>query len=230
MQHPLTPFECIATPGTRILVDTPARMWHHKLGTTTGLSQMERGLDRSFGLLISTVLPGLVVLLGASTHSTSVEHWLFGSPASGVAFGGVIYATAISVFVGMVIGAIRWVLIDTVHHLTGLRRPTLNDAWLQANLSAFDRLVEDHFRYYQFYANTAIALPIAYALAYYGDADPLIQHRLSISIVLVLELVLIAGSRDALRRYYVRTSTLLNSRSEHQHDERKSPQTGESQD
>ncbi len=130
--------------------------------------------------------------------------------------GGVLYVTAASIVVGMILNTLRWVLLDSLHHATGITRPAWNDALLSDHLPAFERLVEDHFRYYQFYGNTAFAAAagfIAWRLSPAGALAPTLWPELGL---LILELTLVAASRDALRRYYGRTSRLLaHSREDH---------------
>lgn len=167
---------------------------------------------RGFGLLIAYVLPGFTVLLGLATVFDPVRVWLLGADSAQLTVGGVLYITAASVTIGMILNAIRWAVFDTLHHATGVTKPSWDDARLADRLPAFERLVEDHFRYYQFYANTALASLIAFAAwrssAFYPPAlSPWAEMGLA-----VLEFTLVAASRDALKRYYRRTSALLVSR------------------
>ena len=73
---------------------------------------------------------------------------------------------------------------------------------------AFNYLVESHYRYYQFVANTLVAVVCAYSVnrwmgtsSHFGIASDLG--------VIVLCVALFAGARDALLKYYARTGRLL---------------------
>jgi hypothetical protein len=106
----------------------------------------------------------------------------------------------------MRVNAVRWALIDTLHHETGLKRPVLNFSRLQANLEAFQLAVEHNYRYYQFHASTTLAA------AFYCAADQWARGTwppaMLVAFVL-LEAVLIVTSRDNLQRFYARTEQIL---------------------
>lgn len=192
----------------RFSVDECRRLCHRWWATlTTTYSSVQNTSLRGFGLLIAYVLPGFTVLLGLATLSETLRLWLVGPESSTLAVGGVLYVTAASILVGMVLNALRWVILDMLHHATGLVRPAWNDALLTDRLSAFERLVEDHYRHYQFYGNTAIAAVFAFAAWAASDAPwPSPWPELAL---VALEFTLVAASRDALRRYYRRTGALL---------------------
>jgi hypothetical protein len=121
----------------------------------------------------------------------------------------------------MTASVIRWAVLDTAHHFTGLVRPTLDESRLTERLDAFDYLVEQHYRYYQFYGNSLVALTAAYAM---WRCSP---HAASAglgwveALLLTLTVVFAAGSRDALRKYYNGGTLLLGTmRKESESDER----------
>ncbi|KAA3605829.1 MAG: hypothetical protein DWQ01_18670 [Planctomycetota bacterium] len=165
--------------------------------------------SKNFGILIAYVLPGFIALWGLATKFGAVNTWLTGTNNAGLAVGGVLYVTAASITIGMVINAVRWLIIDPALLLSGLTRPDWNAVQLQGRLSAFERLVEDHFRYFQFYANTALGSLVAF-LAWrsspFHESAPGLWPEVGI---VALEFVLLLASRDALSRYYRRTQDLL---------------------
>jgi hypothetical protein len=61
--------------------------------------------------------------------------------------------TLASIAVGLTLSTVRWLLLDSIHHRTGLLPPPRNFARLGGKETAFARLEEDHYRYYQFYGN-----------------------------------------------------------------------------
>ena len=181
---------------------------------------------RNFGLLIAYVLPGFVVLWGLGYLSPTVASWLSGAGAAGPSVGGFLYVFLASVALGMTASAGRWAALDSLHHATGLRAPYFDFSGIQEKLEGFERLVSDHYQYYQFYGNTLIAMLVSYPLwRLQGHAGSVLTDL----VFLCLALLFFAGSRDALRIFYRRASQLLGE-SESSNDERirrKAPQREE---
>jgi hypothetical protein len=158
----------------------------------------------NFGLLIAYVLPGFMLLWGVGEVSPGVRAWLGAPVEDAPTIGGFLYATLASVAAGMTVSTIRWLVVDGIHHLTGLRRPRWNFAALRQNVAAFDVMVENHYRYYQFNANMLVALPIAAMLRW--------SQRFAwpdLLLLAALEAIFFIGSRDTLRKYYAQGSAVL---------------------
>ena len=68
------------------------------------------------------------------------------------------YAVLAATTIGMIVSCFRWLIIDHLHRWTGVIPPVWDDTRLEERLPAFDYLVESHYRYYQFVANTVVAL------------------------------------------------------------------------
>lgn len=161
---------------------------------------------RNFGLAIAYCIPGFVALVGIAQVCEPVRTWLLGGGPAGPTLSGVIYVGAGSLTLGMTVSALRWAVIDQCHHRTGVRPPRLDFEKLPGRLEAFYALVENHYRYYQFYANMAVATAFAVIAMYWGGKALPAWAAFGL---LVVELVFLAGSRDALRKYYERSSLLL---------------------
>lgn len=175
---------------------------------------------RNFGLLVAYVLPGFVVLWGLSVALDPVSAWLTGAGPHGPSVGGVLYVVLASVGLGMTVSLVRWLVVDTFHHCTGVPRPPWDDAKLVDRLPAYTLLIEIHYRYYQFYANTFIAAWFAYAVWSATDRPPF-PGWAEVG-MFHFSVVFLAGSRDALRKYYQRTAQLLGTvESEVSDDERR---------
>ncbi|QDT91473.1 hypothetical protein [Gimesia algae] len=163
----------------------------------------------NFGFLIAYLVPGFTTLWGISFFSTTVQTWIGILPSESPTVGGFLYITIGSVAVGLTVSTIRWIVIDTIHHWTGISDPGWNFSKLQKNINAFDRLIEIHYHYYQFYANSIIAMIIVYSarrisLGLWSAPMGWIEALLGIFL-----LIFFAGSRDTLRKYYNRTTQLL---------------------
>ncbi|MEM7621750.1 MAG: hypothetical protein AAF235_00935 [Planctomycetota bacterium] len=166
--------------------------------------------NRNFGLLVAYAVPGFIMLWGLSLLDPTIALWLEGPNAEGPGFAGVFYVTIASVSLGMTASLFRWIIIDTLHHATGLERPSWSDARLHERLPAYVWLIENYYRYYQFYGNTAVALVFGYGCWRFTDHP---GEPVSVWIDLALAVMVtafIAGSRSALSRYYRRAGELLN--------------------
>lgn len=163
---------------------------------------------RQFGLLIAYLLPGFVGLAGVAPLAPAVATWL---QADTVATAGVspsVYTLVGATTLGLVLSCFRWLLVDSMLHRMGIRRPVWKDQRLVERLEAFDYLVENHYRYYQFYANTLIAIVWSYSIHRSMKSSPLLGPGTDLGAI-ILCAVLFAGARDALAKYYERTSRLI---------------------
>ncbi len=156
----------------------------------------------NFGLLIVYVIPGFTALGGLPSPATTLSAKALIGTGGEASLAGFLYVTVEAITAGLIVSAVRWLMIDTLHHRTGLRRPLLDFASLDRNVSAFEFLVQSHYWFYQFYANMVVALVWAYFMA--GDprdARGWVYGPLAILFFL--------ASRDALRKYYERAGDLL---------------------
>jgi hypothetical protein len=184
----------------------------------------------NFGYLIAYVLPGLVIVAKVGQYSETVRIWLGGTPAQSPTVGGFLYVTFASVGAGMIVSALRWLVLDSIHHHTGVPKPNWDFSRLPGALTAFEGAVENHYRYAQFFGNTLVALVIATigGLPFVDTVpvDPIVARGMTIS----LAALLFVASRDALRKYYDRTNAFLESdqpRREQIHDQRVASETEE---
>lgn len=164
---------------------------------------------RNFGLVIAYLLPGFIVVVAVSGVVPTLQPWLATAPDGQPTVGGFLYVTLASLAAGMLVSSIRWLLIDTLHHRTGIKRPRWDFSRLQSNLAAYSLLVEFHYRYYQFNANTFIAVVSAYLVRLAGDCRWCGGAGWTDLGFVIIEVVLFATSRDTLRKYYARVSQVL---------------------
>ena len=115
---------------------------------------------RNFGYLIAFVLPGTLMLLAIAVGSPEAKAWLMAiaTPPEGGTVGGFLYLTLAAIGAGLTASTIRWAAMDPVHHATGVKRPVWDDSQLQAKLGAFNAVVENHYRFAQFYGNSLVGL------------------------------------------------------------------------
>jgi hypothetical protein len=79
---------------------------------------------------------------------------------------------------------------------------------LASALGAFDYVVQNHFRYYEFCGNTLVAVLWAYGLNRWMGTLPFLGAGTDLG-MLIVSAVLFTASRDALAKYYTRTGRLL---------------------
>lgn len=163
--------------------------------------------SENFGLLIAYVLPGFILLWGIAPYSTTISGWLGQTTSDAPTVGGFLYVTLASVGLGQLVSTLRWLLIDSLHHRTGIHKPNWSFSQLRSKdtVAGFDRFVEDHYRYYQFHANGLIAVTLAAVLQWTA-----IGFRFSDLVLLTLcDALLFLGSRDTLTKYYRRVESVL---------------------
>src|ERR1043165_6911240 len=113
--------------------------------------------NRQFGLMVAYLLPGFIGLGGIALLVPTVAQWL--QPTTGQSGWDIappVYAVLAAVSVGMILSCFRWLVIDRIHAWTGVTGPAWDIERLEERITAFDYLVEHHYRYYQCYANTLL--------------------------------------------------------------------------
>ena len=79
---------------------------------------------------------------------------------------------------------------------------------MQQHFDAYDRLERNHYVYYQAYGNMVIALTVVWVS--WRISTGLLQMVSFVDLAFVfLTVIFFAGSRDTIRKYYVRVSNLL---------------------
>ena len=167
--------------------------------------------NKNFGLVIAYLLPGYILLWGLGDMVSVMDlHGPFqagaeglNNPSSPLTIGSFLNDTLMSLAAGMTLNTVRWAVIDTIHHHTGLKRPVWDESKLQANLQAFEMLVEHNYRFYQFHSSTFVGLFVIFAVRRPGPW----QFDLALIIILIS---FFGASRDALSRYYRRAVLLLD--------------------
>jgi hypothetical protein len=155
-----------------------------------------------FGLLIVCVIPGFTALHGLPAPSAALAPPSLSGCGADATIAGFLFGSVEAITAGLIVSAVRWLVIDTLHHATGLRRPDLDFASFGANVPALEFLVRNHYWYYQFYANMVVAF------AYAGATLPQVRGTSAWAYAMLAILFLLA-SRDALRKFYDRAARLL---------------------
>lgn len=164
--------------------------------------------SQNFGLLMAFILPGFTVVWGVSHVSADVALWLGTTPTEAPTVGGFLYVTIASVAAGLTVSTIRWAIIDPIHHLFGIKQPAWNFSQLATKVTAFTTLIEIHYRFYQWYSNMLIAMPIAFVLRW----SKIGFNWTEMVIVVLVEALFFAASRDTISKYYLRVDAILSDR------------------
>lgn len=157
--------------------------------------------DTTFGIFIAYLLPGLTALYGIPFGMNGQAWWALAT-GSDLNLPQLALLVITALVVGLTVSTVRWLVIDTVHHRTGVRPAVWDFARLGENVTAFEFLIQIHYRYYKFYANMVVALAWAYATGGYA-------HGWRGLVYLALVVLFFLGSRDSLHRYYDRVGRLL---------------------
>jgi hypothetical protein len=169
---------------------------------------MNTSSTNQFGLMVAYLLPGFIALAGVAPFAPVVAAWLQPLNQSEASLAAPVYAVLAATTIGMVVSCFRWLIIDHIHHWSGVKPPAWDDSRLEKRIGAFNYLVENHYRYYQFYANILIAVAIAYLINRVMGTSSLFGMGTDLGF-LVVSATLFAGSRDALNKYYRRTTRLI---------------------
>lgn len=160
-----------------------------------------------FGLLIAYVLPGFAALHGLAFCMPEVGQWLGALPDNAPTLSGFLYGTVASVAAGLTVQSVRWLVIDSLHHWTGIRPKHWDFSLFQEKLAAYDKLTENHYRFHQFYGGSLVALTWLLAARHLA-AMSLHSDRVDVGILLLVVLFWL-GSRDSLAKYYRRVDAVL---------------------
>jgi hypothetical protein len=170
---------------------------------------MRHATSTNFGLLIAYLLPGFTSLVGIAQLSGTARAWLGSSQNDAPTVGGFLYVTLASVAAGLTASTVRWLAIDAIHHWTGVRKPVWDFAKLQSHANAYGILEENHYRYYQFYANMLVSLAVVMICRWIAQPNWQVAPDRLDSIFVLLMAAFFAGSRDTLQKYYRRVDDLL---------------------
>lgn len=163
---------------------------------------------KSFGVLIAFLLPGFIATLGLSLQSPTVATWVQGYGQSQPSVGGMLFATVLSLWNGLIASTVRWLVVDRIHRWTGVRKTSWDYRRLQANIAAYQLLEENHYRFYQFYGNSLCAVIFTFGAWRFSTQSCIGWPELGF---VLISLLLFLGSRDTLQKYFIRVDALLDS-------------------
>jgi hypothetical protein len=165
--------------------------------------------ENNFGVIIAFLLPGFLFLWGLSFSNNDVATWLTNmSSKDAPQIGSFLYTTVASLALGLLIDAIRGAVIDEIfYRFFNLEWPAINSSKLKNKdtLAAFNAAIQNHYRYYQYYANSVVA--VAAAFAAYVIAGKSLSAEIAIPIGALL-LILLYVSYDELKSFNERAKEI----------------------
>jgi hypothetical protein len=161
------------------------------------------GLD--FGAIIAFVAPGFLALLGLSYHVPLVASWLNLAAAVDQGIGVFLFVLLASISLGVLVSGVRALLVDTLYLSIfpakyRVPRPDIDWSKVDADkLAAVISLKDYHYRYYQFYSNTAVSLCLLWFSNYLANKAAW-SRPLLIGLIATL-FALLWSAWDAFSRY-----------------------------
>lgn len=162
----------------------------------------------SMGLLLAYLAPGAVLLFALSFHVDSAGA-LIASLLSdrGSGFGAIFVALFVTLTLGVLLNAVREVLLDNLWFSERLwSKPITQPADVLQVLSGreqiqvYEQILENTYRYYQFYVNTALAL-LVLAVSFLIDPGHVALPWWGGPVLLLLVAVLLMPARKSLDSY-----------------------------
>jgi hypothetical protein len=159
-----------------------------------------------FGVVIAFLAPGFVAFHGASYHAPTARAWMAAAAEKEQSVGVFLFVLLASLSIGLVVSGVRALTIDKLLRLRHLPKrlvvPPLSLDWSKVDekrLSVLLTIRDAHYRHYQFYSNTLVAL-LLWACARACAAGPglLWQHWTLIAAAVV---ALLLSARESLLRY-----------------------------
>jgi hypothetical protein len=190
--------------------------------------------DKNFGPLIAFCLPGFILLLVLSYSFPEVKDWLaISASKDGASIGGFLYATLASLSLGLLLSGIRWATVDQFLErefwIFGEPLPEIAFTELDSKdkFAAFLGVVENHYRYYQYYSNSLVAVELG-GLFYLWKVGKASAIQWTLVLALILISILYAASRDCFRKFRIRGAAVTTRRAGN--DERVETRTRENRE
>lgn len=167
----------------------------------------------SFGYVIAFLLPGLIGLYGLGYWSETMHGLLEPAFSATATVGPSVILLLGALAIGLCISALRCFVFEKAcchkHHFPKDMFAKLCEG---DRLTSFRAVVDEHYRYHQFYGGCFLAVIILY-VGWIWRSHPVLTHAefimLSISFI-TLEVLLFLTAVDAYRKYIERGKTIVS--------------------
>jgi hypothetical protein len=131
----------------------------------------------NFGVLIAFILPGSVAVYGLRYVSPRISALWSMLESGQIVIGPLILLAVATLAVGLIVSSLRVVLLEPIMYRTGVQREKVNYKKLADHREFFDEMIENVYRYEQFYGNVFLALLFCSFLRYVVGNEPIIQGK-----------------------------------------------------
>ena len=173
---------------------------------------MEQVTSTTLGLLMAYLLPGLVVLYSLSFWSLRLRE-VFRSFLAAQQIGLFLLVLAASLIAGLLAGAVRWVGFE---FLFGSKCQHLEPAQFrqlttQTKFSAFSYIVDENFRFHQFWGAMVVVAPFLCAslLKEFWNYIHLLGILTGVITFLIMEFIIAIAAWKSYKRFVARARCIL---------------------
>ena len=166
----------------------------------------------SFGYIIAFLLPGLLGLYALTFWSTPVRDLLDPALKAEANVGPSVILLLIALGIGLCVSALRFFLFEKLlcrAHM--FPADMFSKLAAEGRLTSFKAVVDEHYRYHQFYGGCAVAVLILYA-GWLRHAFQNIDLRFLLVTVAfgLFEWLTVVTAKDAFARYVERGTIIVN--------------------
>lgn len=137
----------------------------------------------NFGLIIAYILPGMVAVYGLRYLSPRLDALWSTLEGGQVVLGPLILIGVSALAVGLIVSSFRVVVLEPILYRTGIPKKSIKYKKIASpeNRELFGQMVENVYRYEQFYGNVLLSLLLLSILRYFIGYRPITQTRSDIA-------------------------------------------------
>lgn len=141
----------------------------------------------NFGLIIAYFLPGILSLYSLSYISEHISNLFQAAQSVPINIGAIFFLVTAALVVGLIVSSLRVSLLEPLHYKTGVTKPTIDYHKLETTdkLSLFKEIVENVYRYHQFYGNIMLALLLLLITRYLIAKSPIFDSAKTFTLFFV---------------------------------------------
>jgi hypothetical protein len=181
--------------------------------TQADLGEMKDLSSTSFGYLIAFLLPGLLGLFALSYWSNDVRSLIQPAVKADATVGPSVILMLVALAVGLCVSAIRFFIFEKMlcRH-SSFPKDMFAKLSAENKLPSFKAVVDEHYRYHQFYGGIAVSLAVMF-VGWAVRSCPVMNCEFIFETFgfAVFEIVLALTASDAFKRYVERGTTIVNS-------------------
>jgi hypothetical protein len=167
----------------------------------------------TLGSVIAFLAPGFVALAAAAFRVPVAKSWIDASAAGNQDVGVFLFVLLASLALGVFVSGLRSILLDRLYYkrilwLKPIPRQPIRFSELKDRHVWFEGIVENYYRYYQFYGNSLIALLI-YSVVHETSVSVRSPAATYVTVGVVI-LVLFFSARASLSDYSAAIARLLS--------------------